>query len=367
MIQQGVFSKIRGFDTILAVTCFLLLLVGLALIYSTSVGGSPSIFIRQLVYSAIAVSLFFFFSFFDFRRLAKASRYLYLLFIVLLAALLVLGHVVKGSTRWFNFGIITFQPAEFMKLVMVLVLARFFALRRGEINAWKNILLSMVYVLLPVALIFKQPDLGSSLVIFFIWLGMLFFSTVHKKVFVYLFLAFLLVAGLAWNFGLHDYQRSRIETFLNPNLDPSGQGYNARQAQIAVGSGKIFGRGLGKGLQSQLRFLPERQTDFIFASAAEELGFLGTAVILVLYFILLYRLLAVYKLSRDDLSRFLVVGVFFMIAAQVAINVGMNIGILPVTGIPLPMLSYGGSSLLTVAIGMGIAQAVAINAKGMRL
>ncbi len=359
--------KIKYLDTTLAVTCFLLLLIGLSLIYSTSLGGSRAIFIHQLVYSFVAIGLFLFFAFFDFRTLTKQSRYYYLIFVVALVALLLIGKVVKGSGRWFDLGIINLQPAEIMKLIMVLVLARFFALRRGEINSVKNIILSFVYVLLPMGLIAKQPDLGSAIVIFAIWLGMLFFSTVNKKIFIYLFLVLVVFSGISWKFLLHDYQKNRIEIFVNPDLDPKGKGYNVRQATIAIGSGGFLGRGLGKGLQSQLRFLPERQTDFIFASAAEELGFLGSMVILILYFIMLYRLLAIYKLSRDDLSRFVVIGIFFMLLSQIIINVGMNMGIMPVTGIPLPMLSYGGSSLLTIAISMGIVEAVAINAKGLRL
>ena len=171
----------------------------------------------------------------------------------------------------------------------------------------------------------------------------------------------------AWNFALHDYQRNRVETFINPNLDPRGRGYNVAQAVISVGSGGLFGRGLGRGLQSQLKFLPERQTDFIFAASAEELGFLGSAVILVLYFLILYRLLVIYRQSRDDLGRFTIAGVFFMIFSQTVINVGMNMGVLPVTGIPLPLVSYGGSSLFTVMISLGIAESVAVEAKGLRL
>ncbi len=365
--MDSIFTKIKHLDVTLAVTCFLLLLIGLSLIYSTSLSGSTQVFTRQLIHAVIAVALFFFFAYFDFRSSTKTSRYLYLIFVLALVALLIIGFSVKGSSRWFNFGFFNFQPAEFMKLVMVLILARFFALRRGEINTWKNILLSFVYALIPMFLIAKQPDLGSAIIIFIIWLGMLFFSTVNKKVFVYLFLIFIVFAGISWKFLLHDYQRNRIETFLEPSLDPRGQGYNVRQATIAIGSGSLTGRGLGKGLQSQLRFLPERQTDFIFASASEELGFLGSSVILVLYFILLFRLLVIYRISRDDLSRFVVIGIFFMIFGQVVINIGMNMGVLPVTGIPLPLLSYGGSSLMTVAISLGIAEAVAINAKGLRL
>jgi rod shape determining protein RodA len=365
--MRNFLAKIKYLDTTLAVTCFLLLLVGLSLIYSTSLNGSKAVFTHQIIYALVAIGLFLFFAFFDYRPLTKQSRYAYLLFLLSLVALLIIGKAVKGSSRWFDLGIINIQPAEFMKLVMVLVLARFFALRRGEINTFKNFALSFIYALIPMVLIAKQPDLGSAIVIFSIWLGMLFFSTVNKKVFVYLFIVFVIFSGVAWKYLLHDYQRNRIEIFINPELDPKGRGYNVRQATIAIGSGGVFGRGLGKGLQSQLRFLPERQTDFIFASAAEELGFLGSMVILILYFILLYRLLMIYKLSRDDLSRFLVIGILFMLLSQIVINVGMNMGIMPVTGIPLPMLSYGGSSLLMLAISLGIAEAVAINAKGLRL
>ena len=254
-----------------------------------------------------------------------------------------------------------------MKIVAVLVLARFFALRRGEINSWKNIIISLAYVAFPIALIAKEPDLGSAIILFIIWAGVLFLSNVNKRVFVYLFLAFTVLSFGAWNFALHDYQRNRVETFINPNLDPRGRGYNVAQAVISVGSGGLFGRGLGRGLQSQLKFLPERQTDFIFAASAEELGFLGSAVILVLYFLILYRLLVIYRQSRDDLGRFTIAGVFFMIFSQTVINVGMNMGVLPVTGIPLPLVSYGGSSLFTVMISLGIAESVAVEAKGLRL
>ncbi len=289
---------------------------------------------------------------------------------LLLAALVLVlfaGHAVQGSSRWFNLGIISFQPAEFADIIVIFILARFFALRRGEINIWKNILLSFVYALIPILLIAKEPDLGSALIIFIIWLGMLFLSNVNKKIFIYIFLIFSALSVFSWRFVLKDYQKNRILTFVNPRLDPKGKGYNVQQAIISVGSGGLVGTGLGRGLQSQLRFLPERQTDFIFASAAEELGLLGSAVILVLYFLLLYRILIIYGRSRDDLGRFIVAGVFFMILGQCVINIGMNIGLLPVTGIPLPFISYGGSSLITVAMGAGAVEAVAIRSKGIRL
>lgn len=351
----------------MAVICFLLLLMGLSLIYSTSLNGDRSSFIKQVSYAVIGIALFLFFSFFDFSRLTRISRYLYLFLSFSLILVLFVGRSVQGSSRWFNLKFFSFQPAEFTKIIIVLILARFFALRRGEINIWKNILLSFIYVLIPIVLIAKEPDLGSAIIIFVIWLGILFVSNVNKKVFVYLFVAFAVLSALSWGFVLKSYQKSRVETFLNPQLDPKGRGYNVQQAIISVGSGGVWGTGLGKGLQSQLRFLPERQTDFIFASAAEELGLVGSVVMLVLYFLLLYRLLVIYRLSRDDLGRFIVAGVFFMVLGQSVINIGMNMGVLPVTGIPLPFISYGGSSLITIAIAMGVVESVAVRAKGLRL
>lgn len=365
-MRQAV-SKIKHLDSMLAVICLLLLLMGLTLIYSTSLSDGRSIFFKQLIYAAAGIFLFFFLAYFDFNTLTRISRYFYLVLVLALAAVLKLGLVVNGSARWFSLGFFNFQPAEFMKLVAVLVLARFFAIRRGEIKDWKNIALSFAYVLVPIALIYKEPDLGSAAIIFLTWLGVLLLSNVDKKVFIYLFLLFSVLSVVSWTYVLKDYQRNRIETFINPQRDPKGRGYNVQQAIIAVGSGGFSGSGLGRGLQSQLKFLPERQTDFIFASAAEELGFIGTIVMLVLYFLLLYRLLMIYRLSRDDLSRFVIAGIFFMFFSQIVINIGMNIGILPVTGIPLPLISYGGSSLFTSAAALGIAEAVAIRSKGLRL
>jgi rod shape determining protein RodA len=360
-------AKLKYMDKTLAVTCLLLLMLGLSVIYSTSLTGSKLIFTKQLMHGAAAAILFLTFTHLDFKAISKLSRYLYVGMVFLLIAVLLFAPPIQGSRRWFDLGFFSVQPAEFAKLIMVLVLARFFALRRGEINTWSNIVLSFVYALIPVILIAREPDLGSAIVVFAIWGGILMLSSVNKKIFVYLFLALLLFSGIAWQYLLHDYQRNRIETFLDPNLDPKGSGYNVRQAVIAVGSGGVLGQGLGRGLQSQLKFLPERQTDFIFAAAAEEFGFLGTIVIVILYFILLYRLLVIYRLSRDDLSRFTVGGIFFMLMTQVVINIGMNMGIMPVTGIPLPLFSYGGSSLFTVAMSLGIAESVAIQAKGLHL
>jgi rod shape determining protein RodA len=365
-MQQN-FQQVKFFDAALAVSFVLLLAVGVVIMYSTSLGGSYSIYYKQLVYALVAIGLFAFFSYFDYKVLERIATPFYFIVVALLAAVLKFGHLALGARRWFDLGILNFQPSELAKLALVLLLARFFASRRGEIKNWQNILLSLLYALIPIILVVGQPDLGSAIILFMVWFGILLCSRVQKKVFIYLFLGLAIVSAGAWKFALHDYQKHRIETFLNPQLDPQGRGYNVQQAIIAVGSGGIHGTGLGKGLQSQLKFLPERQTDFVFASAAEELGTIGALVIILLYCALLYRLLIIYRHSRDDTGRFMVAGIFFIIFTQVAINIGMNIGVLPVTGIPLPLVSYGGSSMLTTAVALGITESIAMRSKGLRL
>lgn len=363
--MRSIFFKLKQIDKMLAIVCLLLTLLGLAIIYSISLSAGASLFYKQATYALVGIFLFSIFVYVDYSELTKINRWFYLVSVLLLLGIFKLGTHVNGSARWYNFKLFLFQPAEFTKLVVILVLARFFALRRGEINTWKNILLSLLYVLIPAVLISREPDLGSTIILLIIWGGMLLMTSVHRKFFVYLFLALAAFSAFSWTYMLHDFQKSRIETFLDPNLDPHGRGYNVKQATIAVGSGSLFGRGLGKGLQSQLRFLPERDTDFVFASAAEELGFVGTMVMIILYFMLLWRLLILYQKASDDLGRYIIAGVFFMLFGQVVINIGMNMGILPVTGIPLPFITYGGSSFLTLAISLGVAESVVVRSKGL--
>ena len=365
-MQQN-FRNVKYFDLALVISFGLLLVIGVVLMYSTSLGGTKTIFSKQLLYAFLGIFLFIFFSYFDYKLVSKAATGLYLFLVLSLALVLKFGTLTLGARRWFNLGLFNLQPSEFAKLILILLLARFFASRRGQIKNWQNLILSIVYALIPVLLVSRQPDLGSAIVLLGIWFGMLLVSNVQKKVFIYLFIAFLVLGGITWRYTLKDYQKHRVETFIDPQLDPQGRGYNVQQAIIAVGSGGLTGTGLGKGLQSQLKFLPERQTDFVFASAAEELGLIGTLLILALYVVLLLRLLDIYKKTQDDTGRFLAAGIFFMIFVQAFINIGMNIGVLPVTGIPLPLISYGGSSLLTTAISLGIAESVSMRSKGLRL
>ncbi len=361
------FNNFKYFDIPLQVATLLLIVVGMALLYSTTIAtDSSGTFVRQTLFLAVGIGGFLFFSFFDYHSLAKANRVMYVVLVLLLGYLLALGPHIKGSRRWIDLGIFNLQVAEFAKLAVILGLARLMYLRRGEINSWTNIIWSFVYTCIPAALIVAEPDLGSSIVLIAIWAGIIFISPIKKKFLIIILIAACATAGVGWKFFLKPFQRDRVKVFLDPQLDPQGKGYNVRQAAIAVGSGQITGMGLGKGLQSEHKFLPERQTDFIFAASSEEIGFLGTSALLLLYFFLLFRLMRIIKLARDDLGMYIAAGVFFLFFTHIVVNVGMNIGLLPVTGIPLPFVSAGGSSLVVALMALGLAQNIAMQSKILR-
>jgi rod shape determining protein RodA len=365
--MPSVSSRLKYFDMPLLIVSGLLLLIGLAIQYAVSLsGGTIEIFYRQLVFSIVGTGLFFLFAFYNYHRLSKLNRIAYLVLIAALIFLLIFGVQVRGSARWIELGFFRLQPAELAKVIVGLGLARWLYLKRGQINSWQNFLIAFLYAAIPAVLIFLEPDLGSAAIVMGVWFGLMLLSPLRKLYVVIFLIVALLFAGVAWKFVLKDYQHRRIEVFLNPDKDPKGKGYNVRQAIIAVGSGEMFGRGLGRGLQSQLKFLPERQTDFIFASASEEIGFIGVTALLALYYLLFRRLLKIIKYARDDLAMYITGGILFLFLAQVLINIGMNIGLLPVTGIPLPFLTYGGSSLLVTCIALGIVQNVASQSKALR-
>lgn len=361
------FERFKHFDIPLLIVSGLLILVGLAIIYATSRSGDTMvIFYRQLIYVGIGSVLFVLFSWSNYQQLAKLNRIVYVVLLFLLLYLVIFGDPIRGSARWIDFGVFNFQPAEFAKIVIILGLARWLYLRRGQINSVTNIALTFIYAAVPAGLIFLEPDLGSASVIMAIWFGMLFVSQIKKRYLVAVVLLAIVVALFSWEFVLHDYQKQRVEVFLNPALELRGSGYNVRQAIIAVGSGQVAGRGLGRGLQSQLKFLPERQTDFIFASASEEIGFVGCAGLILLYYLFAWRLILIMRRAKDELAYYIVGGFLFMFFTQVAVNIGINIGLMPVTGIPLPFLSYGGSSLMVMMIGLGIVQSVVRQSRILR-
>lgn len=365
--MPSVFSKLKYFDVPLLVVSGLLLLIGLAVQYAVSLSGDTlSVFYRQLTFSIIGTVLFFLFAFYNYHKLAKLNRIAYVVLLLALIYLLVFGGSIRGSSRWIDVGFFQLQPAELAKIIVGLGLSRWLYIKRGQINSWTSLAITFAYAAVPAFLIFLEPDLGSSIIVMSVWFGIMLLSPLRRVYFIIFLILGLAFAGIGWKFVLKDFQKQRVEVFFNPDRDPKGKGYNVRQAIIAVGSGETFGRGLGRGLQSQLKFLPERQTDFIFASAAEEIGFVGSVALLFLFYLLFRRLIRIMKYARDDLAMYITGGILFLFLAQVIINVGMNIGILPVTGIPLPFITYGGSSLLVTCIALGIVQNIARQSKALR-
>lgn len=325
---------------------FLLVSIGILVIYSSS----PELAIQQTIFTIVGLIFFFLISQLQLQGLKSLIKPMYIFITILLVAVLILGIETRGSLRWIPLGIFNIQPSEFAKPILILFLAKFWAENQPS---WLNILKSAFWSAPIILLIFKQPDLGSSLTIIAIWLGMLFASRVSVKKMLVLVFIIILTIPVSWLF-LHDYQRGRIFSFLSPESDPLGKGYNIIQSRVAVGSGELFGRGLGRGTQSRLQFLPEFRTDFIFASIAEEMGFVGSLLILSLYLFLLVYILRIAQGINNQFNLLVVLGVVSMFVFQVFVNIGMNVGLLPITGITLPLISYGGSSLIATLLSLGM-------------
>ena len=332
------------------ITSLLLVSIGILVIYSSS----PELAFQQIIFTGIGVLIFLFISKLEIKSIKNLIFPLYLLTILMLLLVLFLGIETRGSVRWIPLGIFNIQPSEFAKPVLILLLAQFWS---KNLPTWINIFKSLLFSLPLVFLIFKQPDLGSSLTLLAIWVGILFAARISFKKILILSLITLVTLPTSWLF-LHDYQRSRIRSFLSPESDPLGQGYNLIQSTIAVGSGEVFGRGLGRGTQSRLQFLPEFRTDFIFASIAEEMGFLGSIIILSLYLFLFVYCLKVADRLTDPFNFLMCFGVISMLLFQFFVNIGMNLGLLPITGITLPLISYGGSSAVATLFSLGMLSSV---------
>jgi rod shape determining protein RodA len=349
-------------DLILGAAIALLLGVGILALYSVSFFENVLVtehFYRQLEAVVIGIFLMLALSFFDYRVLSMYSTRLYFLMIGILLLVLFFGTTVRGTTGWIGFGGFHIQPVEAAKIIMVIFLASFLSKKKTKLSETAKIAVSIILVLIPIFLILRQPDFGSAAVIAGIWGGMLFVSEISKKNILVLLLAFAVVSGGSY-FFLADYQKERLHNFVNPENDPLGSGYNVAQSMVAVGSGGIFGKGLGHGPQSQLNFLPEKHTDFIFAAIAEELGLLGSLFVIFLFGVLLYRIKKTASLARDNFGYLMAVGILVMFFLQILINIGMNMGLNPVAGVPLPLLSYGGSSLIAVLASLGIVQSIYI-------
>lgn len=324
-------------------------------------------FIKQVVWVVIGIGLFFLIHKIDlsYIRQRKLTVIAYVIALVSLLALFVSGHVAKGAQSWIRLGFLSIQPTDPAKIALILLLAKYFSKRHMEISAFKHIFVSGVYAGVLCLLVLLQPDFGSAVTVFAIWAGMVFVSGISKKHIIVLSVAVILSITGAWNFGFKEYQKQRIINFIHPLADIRGSGYNQYQAVIAVGSGQLWGKGIGYGTQSKLKFLPEYQTDFIFAAFAEEWGFVGVVMVLILCSIILLRILYIARRASKNFDVLFITGVVVFFGVHMCINIGMNIGVMPVTGIPLPFMSYGGSHILVEFIALGIVSSISTSRRGV--
>ncbi|MDP2927527.1 MAG: rod shape-determining protein RodA [Candidatus Omnitrophota bacterium] len=319
------------------------------------------IYKRQMLWLIIGLACFFFMSRFNYRKLWDANYFIYGAALFFLLLVFSLGVIRLGAQRWLKIAWFNFQPSEFAKLAIIIFLARYFSrksiddtsLLSGKFGIFQGIILPFIFVAIPMFLIIEQPDLGSGLMLMLVFVGLLYLTNVRLKYIFILLLALILPLPFFWHF-LHDYQKQRLLVFLNPNIDPLGAGYTVIQSRIAIGSGGFLGRGWLCGSQSQLYFLPESHTDFIFATFSEQWGFLGSSLLILMYYLIIRQGFIIAQRTGDSFGRLLAYGISLLLTLQVFINIAMNMGLAPVVGLPLPMMSYGGSSILVTFIALGI-------------
>jgi rod shape determining protein RodA len=369
-MQENLFQRIIGrieLDWQLFVPALLISLAGL--ITMNSFAGDNYFFLRQSLWILVSVFVFIAATAVDWRFLRRTGVLvpLFLLLVALLTILLAVGQVTRGVVSWFQVGALAFQPSDPAKIMVILMLAKYFSRRHVEIKNLRHILISGLYAGSIFLLVFLQPDFGGAMVIFGVWLGLVLLSGISKKHLAYVaIIGGLLGVGL-WVFVFAPYQKARILTFINPLSDVRGAGYNAYQSTIAVGSGQLFGKGIGQGSQSKLQYLPEYETDFIFAAFAEEWGFIGTVILLGLVLLLLFRIVRNAEHAPTNFEAFFGLGLAILFAVHIAIHAGMNMGVMPVTGITFPFMSYGGSHLLTEWLALGILSSMRRHSQGPRI
>lgn len=357
--------KLRGADWLMILCAFVLILFGLAAIYSIDLSRDADLFhIKKQLFAVVVASVFaFFLATSNYKLLRNYSFVLYILGVVVLVLVLIFGTTVRGARGWFVFDAISVQPVEFVKFALIVSLASYFSQRARLLFGWREFIESLAIALVPITLTLLQPDFGSAFILAGLWFVFAFFAGIRKRFIASLFAAGAGLFFIAWQFLFAQYQKSRILTLFNPSIDPLGQGYNVSQAIIAIGAGGLFGRGLGFGSQSQLKFLPESQTDFIFAVIAEELGFLGVLLVLAAFSLIFFRLFFIIRSSSNNFPVFLTIGITSVFFIQFLVHIGMNLGLFPVTGIGLPLVSYGGSSVVFFVVLLGVIQSVVIHEK----
>jgi rod shape determining protein RodA len=352
---------IKNFDWVTLSIAIIIALIGIMTIYSATrpleTEEHAGFYIKQASWLILGIIALFLIVSFDYVWLSRLSLHLYITGIVLLITVFILGKTGMGAQRWLSLGPVSFQPSEFFKLIFIIMLSQELSAMNGPISTSIIFRIFFLIVFLPFILLIKQPDLGTSLVILTIFIFFILTKGLHKKVallFVIISLISLPFLGnILWG-GLKDYQKSRIVAFIEPEVDPAGIGYHLNQSKITVGSGKFLGKGYMHGTQGPFRFLPEKHTDFIFAVFAEEWGFLGSLLLLFLYLVLILRGIDTARKAKDDFGKLLALGITFMFLIYLFINIGMTLGLMPVVGIPLPFMSYGGTALLSNLLSIGV-------------
>ncbi len=349
---------LRRIDLPLIVAVLFLIIMGIVIIGSATHINTPGeerywYVQRQSIFALLGFFMVFILMKFDYRILEGWGNKLYIINLLLLLAVDIGGHSALGAQRWIQIGPISFQPSEFSKLIMIIALASILDERMGKLNTFKEVLPVALYLLVPFALVLVQPDLGTALVFLAIFCGMVFVAGINMRIVGIVAGIGTMLLPIFWHF-LKGYQKMRIMVFWNPDIDPLGSGYHIIQSKIAIGSGMLLGKGLFHGTQSQLNFLPENHTDFIFAVIGEELGFIGAVLVILVFLFVLWRGIKIAREASDNFGVLLASGIVSMLAFHLLVNVGMTIGIMPVTGIPLPFISYGVSSLITNIVAVGI-------------
>lgn len=357
----------RGIDVPLVLITYATTLFGILMLYSATLGDRVNYAKSQVIWLVIASVALIVGSLIDYNRYGRWTRHLYWLNIGLLVFVKLKGHGAKGAVRWIKFGAFQFQPSEFAKVGLIICLAYYLVQRRDEIRKFWGLVRSFFYIAIPAAIIVEQPDLGTGLVVMVVWLGMVFVAGAKGKHLAILLLSVSLLFGVAWRLNvIKDYQKMRVIVLFDPEADKDGAGYHVAQARIAIGSGGTWGKGYLKSQSVRGGFIPEKQTDFIYTTIGEELGFFGGLFVLFLYLILLWRggtvIIAAYE---DELGKLMATGIVTMLAFHIVVNVGMNIGIMPVTGVPLPLISAGGSNLILIFFAIGILQSIIKNRRDL--
>ena len=353
-------SRVNLIPSVIPITILTLCLYGILLLYSASGGHLAPWASKQLIIFCVFMPISILIAISDLRLIYRFAYFPYLLTLIFLIVVEFMGKSAMGATRWMDIGIFAIQPSELVKISLILMLAKYFHDSRKYSFHKYSIVIPITASIIPVILIIKQPDLGTALVIFSVAIVVFFVAGIRLVYFVALSLLGLATLPIIW-MALHDYQRGRVLTFINPERDPLGAGYNIIQSKIAIGSGGLLGRGLLNSTQSQLNFLPEYQTDFIFSFLAEELGFLGGSILIILYAMLIVTSLSLSTRCKSNFAKFIIVGITMLFFIHVFVNIAMVMGLLPVVGIPLPFISYGRTMMVSMLIGFGLIMNAAVN------